>query len=58
MTEIKTTAPETTGPIDSFLSEWTSAERAGDNGELEHVPSNWCSNAPENESISHELALH
>jgi hypothetical protein len=37
MTEIKTTAPETTGPIDSFLSEWTSAERAGDNGELEHL---------------------
>jgi len=22
------------------------------------VPSNWCSNAPENESISHELDLH
>jgi ketosteroid isomerase-like protein len=32
MTETKTTRP-----IDSFLSEWTSAERAGDNGKLEDL---------------------
>jgi hypothetical protein len=32
MTEVKTT-----GPMDSFLSEWTSAERAGDAGKLEDL---------------------
>jgi ketosteroid isomerase-like protein len=37
MTEIQTTGPETTGPIDSFLSEWTSAERAGDARKLEDL---------------------
>ena len=37
MTEIKTTRPELTEPIDSFLFEWTSAERAGDNGKLENL---------------------
>jgi hypothetical protein len=35
MTEIKTT-----GPIDSLLSEWTSAERSGDNRKLEDLLTN------------------
>jgi hypothetical protein len=35
--EIQMTQNKTTGSIDSFLSEWTSAERVGDSGKLEDL---------------------